>query len=31
VTLQACGHDLMAEQPDQVLDELFAFSCGVLK
>ena len=31
VTLEACGHALMAEQPDQVLDELFAFSCGVVK
>ena len=31
VTLDACGHALMAEQPDQVLDELFAFSRNALK
>jgi pimeloyl-ACP methyl ester carboxylesterase len=31
VTLDACGHSLMAEQPDQVLDQLFAFSLSALK
>jgi pimeloyl-ACP methyl ester carboxylesterase len=31
VTLEACGHSLMAEQPDQVLDQLFAFAGGALK
>ena len=31
VTLEACGHALMAEQPDQVLDQLFAFSGSALK
>jgi pimeloyl-ACP methyl ester carboxylesterase len=31
VTLEACGHALMAEQPDQVLDQLFSFACGALK
>jgi pimeloyl-ACP methyl ester carboxylesterase len=25
VTLGGCGHDLMAEQPDAVLDALIAF------
>lgn len=27
VTIDACGHALMAEQPDQVLDVLFRFAC----
>ena len=31
VTLEACGHSLMAEQPDQVLDQLFTFAGGALK
>lgn len=31
VTLPASGHALMAEQPDQVLDALFAFASGVVK
>ena len=31
VTLPNCGHALMAEQPDQVLDALFAFASGALK
>jgi len=31
VVLQNCGHALMAEQPDQVLDTLFNFASGVLK
>lgn len=31
VTLDACGHALMAEQPDQVLDTLFSFAAGALK
>ncbi len=31
VMLQNCGHALMAEQPDQVLDALFAFASGVPK
>ena len=31
LTLGACGHSLMAEQPDQVLDQLFAFSLSALK
>ena len=31
VTLQNCGHALMAEQPDQVLDALFTFASGALK
>jgi pimeloyl-ACP methyl ester carboxylesterase len=31
VTLQHCGHALMAEQPDQVLDTLFSFASGALK
>ncbi len=31
VTLEACGHALMAEQPDQVLDTLFRFASDVLK
>ena len=25
VTLEGCGHDLMAEQPDAVLDALISF------
>jgi pimeloyl-ACP methyl ester carboxylesterase len=29
--LENCGHDLMGEQPDQVLDSLFSFVSGVLK
>jgi pimeloyl-ACP methyl ester carboxylesterase len=31
ITLPNCGHALMAEQPDQVLDALFDFASGVLK
>ncbi len=31
VQLEACGHALMAEQPDQVLDTLFRFAIGALK
>lgn len=31
VTLHNCGHALMAEQPDQVLDTLFAFASDALK
>jgi pimeloyl-ACP methyl ester carboxylesterase len=31
VTLEACGHALMAEQPDQVLDQLFSFARSTLK
>ncbi len=31
VTLPASGHALMAEQPDQVLDALFAFASAALK
>ncbi len=31
VQLEACGHALMAEQPDQVLDTLFKFAGGALK
>ena len=31
VILQNCGHALMAEQPDQVLEQLFAFASGALK
>ena len=29
--LENCGHDLMGEQPDQVLDSLFSFASVVLK
>lgn len=29
--LENCGHDLMGEQPDQVLDILFNFASGALK
>ena len=29
--LDACGHDLMGEQPDQVLDALFRFAGNVAK
>jgi pimeloyl-ACP methyl ester carboxylesterase len=29
--LENCGHDLMGEQPDQVLDALFSFTSEVLK
>jgi pimeloyl-ACP methyl ester carboxylesterase len=31
VQLEACGHALMAEQPDQVLDTLFRFAAGSAK
>ena len=31
VALEACGHALMAEQPDQVLDNLFSFASGAEK
>ncbi len=31
VVVEACGHDLMAEQPDQVLDQLMGFAKGALK
>lgn len=31
VQLEACGHALMAEQPDQVLDTLFRFAEGCAK
>lgn len=31
VMLQNCGHALMAEQPDQVLDALFTFASGAVK
>jgi pimeloyl-ACP methyl ester carboxylesterase len=31
VTLEACGHALMAEQPDQVLDQLFSFARNAVK
>jgi len=31
VTLDACGHALMAEQPDQVLDTLFRFASDAVK
>ncbi len=31
VQVEACGHALMAEQPDQVLDTLFRFAGGALK
>lgn len=31
VLLEACGHALMAEQPDQVLDNLFSFASGAAK
>lgn len=31
VTIDGCGHALMAEQPDQVLDALFRFACGSAK
>lgn len=31
VKIDACGHSLMAEQPDQVLDNLFRFSCASVK
>jgi pimeloyl-ACP methyl ester carboxylesterase len=31
VQIDACGHALMAEQPDQVLDSLFRFACASAK
>ena len=31
VQVESCGHSLMAEQPDQVLDALFAFAVDVVK
>ena len=31
IQLENCGHDLMGEQPDQVLDALFSFASGVAK
>ncbi len=31
VQLENCGHDLMGEQPDQVLDALFSFASGAIK
>lgn len=31
VKVEACGHALMAEQPDQVLDSLFRFSTAALR
>ncbi len=31
VYLDACGHALMAEQPDQVLDNLFSFASGLAR
>jgi len=31
VQIDACGHALMAEQPDQVLDTLFRFTCASAK
>jgi pimeloyl-ACP methyl ester carboxylesterase len=31
VKIDACGHSLMAEQPDQVLDALFRFACASVK
>ena len=31
VKVEACGHALMAEQPDQVLDSLFRFATGALR
>ncbi len=31
VQLENCGHDLMGEQPDQVLYALFSFASGAIK
>jgi pimeloyl-ACP methyl ester carboxylesterase len=31
IQLANCGHDLMGEQPDQVLDALFSFASGAMK
>jgi pimeloyl-ACP methyl ester carboxylesterase len=31
VQIDSCGHALMAEQPDQVLEALFRFGCACAK